>query len=193
MAVLLHHYYPTNLKVHVQLNCYVTTLSNPTKKSNWDMLNLKVLIKINCKLTKEEIENVVECKPGGIELVLLKTKKCLETYLSKKREKVNRKELQQQVDQILYLNPQKEKKYVDTDLQDVIMEHVNKNKPRGLSSEKKGMSDRQPSVDAFSEQEVVGWKGLINAVNDHRAATNLESIPRQSPRTGANFKSMPMQ
>ena len=62
------------------------------------MFNQRVLSKINCKLSKEEIDNIVDNKPGGIELALLKTKRCLENYLSKKREKVNLKEVQKQVD-----------------------------------------------------------------------------------------------
>ena len=62
------------------------------------MFNQKVLSKINCKLSNKEIDNIVDNKPGGIELALLKTKRCLENYLSKKREKVNLKEVQKQVD-----------------------------------------------------------------------------------------------
>ena len=45
--------------------------------SNWNTLNHKVLKKLGLKITKDEINNVVNSKAGAIELLLLKVYKVI--------------------------------------------------------------------------------------------------------------------
>ena len=52
------------------------------KYDNWNQLNVKVFAKFKSKfsLSESEIKNVVECKPGAIEIVLKKVKSALEKF-----------------------------------------------------------------------------------------------------------------
>ena len=56
---------------------------NTSKKyDNWKTLNVKVFAKFKHKfsLSEFDIKNVVECKPGAIEIVLKKVKNALEKF-----------------------------------------------------------------------------------------------------------------
>ncbi|XP_050566463.1 UPF0687 protein C20orf27 homolog isoform X2 [Cygnus atratus] len=55
----------------VQLHSYVPASSTPQKLANWGHLNRKVLSKLNFSLPDEVIRQVVQCRPGTVEQVLL--------------------------------------------------------------------------------------------------------------------------
>ncbi|XP_040411688.1 UPF0687 protein C20orf27 homolog isoform X3 [Cygnus olor] len=55
----------------VQLHSYVPAGSTPQKLVNWGHLNRKVLSKLNFSLPDEVIRQVVQCRPGAVEQVLL--------------------------------------------------------------------------------------------------------------------------
>ncbi|NXL09591.1 SPEF1 protein, partial [Mesembrinibis cayennensis] len=55
----------------VQLHSYVPASSTPQKLANWGHLNRKVLSKLNFSIPEEVIQQVVQCRPGTVEDVLL--------------------------------------------------------------------------------------------------------------------------
>ncbi|KAM6076103.1 sperm flagellar protein 1 [Chlamydotis macqueenii] len=55
----------------VQLHSYVPASSTPQKLANWGHLNRKVLSKLNLSIPEEVIRQVVQCRPGTVEQVLL--------------------------------------------------------------------------------------------------------------------------
>ncbi|NXE16586.1 SPEF1 protein, partial [Lophotis ruficrista] len=55
----------------VQLHSYVPASSTPQKLANWGHLNRKVLSKLNFSIPEEVIRQVVQCRPGMVEQVLL--------------------------------------------------------------------------------------------------------------------------
>ncbi|KAM6071798.1 sperm flagellar protein 1 isoform 2-T2 [Theristicus caerulescens] len=55
----------------VQLHSYVPASSTPQKLANWGHLNRKVLSKLNFSIPEEVIRQVVQCRPGTVEEVLL--------------------------------------------------------------------------------------------------------------------------
>ncbi|NXW59537.1 SPEF1 protein, partial [Eurystomus gularis] len=55
----------------VQLHSYVPASSTPQKLANWGHLNRKVLSKLNFSVPDDVIRQVVECRPGTVEQVLL--------------------------------------------------------------------------------------------------------------------------
>ncbi|NWS46380.1 SPEF1 protein, partial [Probosciger aterrimus] len=55
----------------VQLHSYVPASSTPQKLANWGHLNRKVLSKLNCCLPQDVIRQLVQCRPGAAEQVLL--------------------------------------------------------------------------------------------------------------------------
>ncbi|NXW11731.1 SPEF1 protein, partial [Fregetta grallaria] len=55
----------------VQLHSYVPASSTPQKLVNWGHLNRKVLSKLNFSIPEEGIRQVVQCRPGVVEQVLL--------------------------------------------------------------------------------------------------------------------------
>ncbi|XP_050491110.1 uncharacterized protein LOC126873852 [Bombus huntii] len=64
-------YYPR----YVDLHNYVPANSLTTKTENWKVLNRKVLNKIDMKLTKNVINQLVNCHPGAAENMLLEIRK----------------------------------------------------------------------------------------------------------------------
>lgn len=71
MAEILKIYYPR----HVDLHNYVPANSITMKKENWQILNRKVLSKIDMKLTKNIINQLANCYPGAAENILLELRK----------------------------------------------------------------------------------------------------------------------
>ncbi|OAD60212.1 Sperm flagellar protein 1 [Eufriesea mexicana] len=71
MAEILKIYYPR----YVDLHNYVPANSITTKKENWQILNRKVLRKIDMKLTKDIINQLANCYPGAAENMLLELRK----------------------------------------------------------------------------------------------------------------------
>ncbi|XP_065596222.1 sperm flagellar protein 1 [Cyrtonyx montezumae] len=55
----------------VQLHSFVPASSTPQKLANWGHLNRKVLSKLNFSVPAEVIRQVVQCRPGTVEQVLL--------------------------------------------------------------------------------------------------------------------------
>ncbi|KAF1533695.1 Sperm flagellar protein 1, partial [Eudyptes chrysocome] len=55
----------------VQLHSYVPASSTPQKLTNWGHLNRKVLSKLNFSIPDDVIWQVVQCRPGTVEQVLL--------------------------------------------------------------------------------------------------------------------------
>ncbi|NXE85006.1 SPEF1 protein, partial [Cochlearius cochlearius] len=55
----------------VQLHSYVPASSTPQKLANWGHLNRKVLSKLNFSVPDDLIRQVVQCRPGTVEQVLL--------------------------------------------------------------------------------------------------------------------------
>ncbi|XP_009472715.1 PREDICTED: sperm flagellar protein 1 [Nipponia nippon] len=55
----------------VQLHSYVPASSTPQKLANWGHLNRKALSKLNFSIPEEVIRQVVQCRPGAVEQVLL--------------------------------------------------------------------------------------------------------------------------
>ncbi|NWX70688.1 SPEF1 protein, partial [Alca torda] len=55
----------------VQLHSYVPASSTPQKLANWGHLNRKVLSKLNFSIPGDVIQQVVQCRPGTVEQVLL--------------------------------------------------------------------------------------------------------------------------
>ncbi|XP_064304843.1 sperm flagellar protein 1 [Phalacrocorax carbo] len=55
----------------VQLHSYVPASSTPQKLANWGHLNRKVLSKLNFSIPNDVIRQVVQCRPGVVEQVLL--------------------------------------------------------------------------------------------------------------------------
>ncbi|XP_064007875.1 sperm flagellar protein 1 isoform X2 [Pogoniulus pusillus] len=55
----------------VQLHSYVPASSTPQKLANWGHLNRKVLSKLNFSVPDDVVQQVVQCRPGAVEQVLL--------------------------------------------------------------------------------------------------------------------------
>ncbi|KYN05277.1 PREDICTED: sperm flagellar protein 1-like [Cyphomyrmex costatus] len=67
-AEVLKLYYPR----HVELHNYVPANSINTKKENWKMLNRKVLVKLDMKLSSDTIHQLANGSQGAIEKLLTK-------------------------------------------------------------------------------------------------------------------------
>ena len=66
VAEIIKHYLP-----HLDnLNNYPSASSTMQKTTNWNTLNTKVLKKIGVKMTKQEINDIITCKPLAIEHLL---------------------------------------------------------------------------------------------------------------------------
>jgi hypothetical protein len=66
LAEVVHAYFPHLVELHN----YASTSSIKQKIYNFDTLNKKVFKKLGYVITRELIEDVVNCKPGAIEIVL---------------------------------------------------------------------------------------------------------------------------
>ncbi|CAL7939263.1 unnamed protein product [Xylocopa violacea] len=71
MAEILKVYYPR----YVDLHNYIPASNLHMKKENWNILNRKVLSKIDMKLTKDTIDQLANFHPGTAENILLKLRK----------------------------------------------------------------------------------------------------------------------
>lgn len=67
-AEVLKLYYPR----HVELHNYVPASSINTKRENWKMLNRKVLVKLDMKLSSDTIHQLANGSQGAIEKLLTK-------------------------------------------------------------------------------------------------------------------------
>ncbi|KAK3584447.1 hypothetical protein CHS0354_006066 [Potamilus streckersoni] len=66
-AEVIYYYFP---KV-VDLHNYTTSNNTNAKMQNWYLLNRKVFSKLNFELADDVIKDIVTCKPGTIEKVLM--------------------------------------------------------------------------------------------------------------------------
>ena len=66
MSQVLHHYHPRLVDLHN----YTPTLSASAKRSNWATLNAKVLRRLRCPVSAEDVERVITGEKGAIERVL---------------------------------------------------------------------------------------------------------------------------
>jgi hypothetical protein len=66
MSQVLHHYHPRLVDLHN----YTSTLSPPQKHSNWQTLNTKVLRKLHCPVSNDDVDRVVRGEKGAIERIL---------------------------------------------------------------------------------------------------------------------------
>ncbi|CAL8101808.1 unnamed protein product [Orchesella dallaii] len=66
VAELVHFYMPRLIELHN----YVNASSSAQKRINWSMLNRKVFVKLNLKLSEKVIDHIIEARQGAIEQVL---------------------------------------------------------------------------------------------------------------------------
>lgn len=66
VAEIVQYYFPKLIQMHN----YTTASSSSQKKENWLLLNRKVFKKLNFELSEELIRDLVNAKPGTIELLL---------------------------------------------------------------------------------------------------------------------------
>ncbi|CAG9859083.1 unnamed protein product [Phyllotreta striolata] len=74
LAEILKQHFPKLVDIHN----YIPTLSHTQKLVNWDVLNKKVLNKLNMNLTKKIREELAKSTPGAIEKVLEEIKAKIE-------------------------------------------------------------------------------------------------------------------
>ncbi|KAJ3374142.1 Sperm flagellar protein 1 [Allomyces arbusculus] len=72
-AEVIRHLHPRLVDLHN----YPPANSTPQKIYNWNTLNFKVLKKLNCALTDDTIQHIVQCRPGIVETVLFDIKQKL--------------------------------------------------------------------------------------------------------------------
>ncbi|KAM9295434.1 sperm flagellar protein 1 [Morus bassanus] len=70
----------------VQLHGYVPASSTPQKLANWGHLNRKVLSKLNFSIPDDVIRQVVQCRPGTVEQVLLLLRQKIEEKQKQSKE-----------------------------------------------------------------------------------------------------------
>jgi len=66
VAEVVNHYMPRTVDLHN----YVVASSSAQKKVNWTTLNRRIFTGLKMKLTEDQINQVVDAKPGAIEQVL---------------------------------------------------------------------------------------------------------------------------
>jgi len=71
LAEILHHYYPKLVEIHN----YSGANSVRQKMYNWATLNNKVFRRLHFYSDKTEMDAIVNCKPGAIELLLMRLQK----------------------------------------------------------------------------------------------------------------------
>ena len=81
MAEVIRHYFPTLVELHN----YPSANSTQQKMYNWNTLNSKVLRKIGYNMPREDIEAVLQCRPGAVERVLNTVQMRLARYRARAR------------------------------------------------------------------------------------------------------------
>ncbi|OQR94439.1 sporangia induced sperm flagellar protein [Achlya hypogyna] len=79
-AEVIAYYFPRL----VQMHNYSSANSLTQKQYNWNTLNTKVLRKLGYQLTKREMDDIVQCKPGAVEEFLSKLQIKIANYRLKK-------------------------------------------------------------------------------------------------------------
>lgn len=71
LAEVVHHYFPKLVEIHN----YSAASAVRQKMYNWATLNQKVFRRLGFQMEKVEIDSVVNCKPGAVELLLMRLQK----------------------------------------------------------------------------------------------------------------------
>ncbi|XP_053921707.1 sperm flagellar protein 1 isoform X1 [Cuculus canorus] len=71
----------------VQLHSFIPASATAQKLSNWGHLNRKVLPKLNFSIPEEVIQEIVQCRPGTVEQVLILLRQKIEEKQKEKRSK----------------------------------------------------------------------------------------------------------
>jgi len=85
IAEIIQAFHPS----HIELHNYVSTSDPKQKRSNWEVLKIKVFKKIGFKVSKEEVEDIIACKSNAIEHFLGKLKRKLQDNTSKEMNQTN--------------------------------------------------------------------------------------------------------
>lgn len=79
-AEVIAHYFPRLVELHN----YPSANSTQQKLYNWNTLNSKVLRKIGYNLPKDDMEAVIQCRPGAIEKVLYSLQQKMAKYRARR-------------------------------------------------------------------------------------------------------------
>ncbi|EQC42554.1 hypothetical protein SDRG_00284 [Saprolegnia diclina VS20] len=79
-AEVIAYYFPRL----VQMHNYSAANSVTQKQYNWNTLNTKVLRKLGFQLTKREMDDIVQCKPGAVEEFLTRLQIKIANYRLKR-------------------------------------------------------------------------------------------------------------
>jgi hypothetical protein len=85
LAEMIKFHYPRLVELHN----YPSASSTKQKLSNWNTLNNKVLKKLGLKISKEEINNVMNSKPNAIENLLKKVHRVIHNLPQESQENQN--------------------------------------------------------------------------------------------------------
>ena len=85
LAEMIKFHYPRLVELHN----YPSASSTKQKLSNWNTLNNKVLKKLGLKISKEEINNVMNSKPNAIENLLKKVFRVIKNLPQESQENQN--------------------------------------------------------------------------------------------------------
>ena len=85
LAEMIKYHYPRLVDLHN----YPNASSTKQKLSNWNTLNTKVLKKLGIKVTKEEINDIMNSKPNAIEFLLIKVYKVIHNIPLKNNKNVS--------------------------------------------------------------------------------------------------------
>jgi hypothetical protein len=85
LAEMIKFHYPRLVELHN----YPSASSTKQKLSNWNTLNNKVLKKLGLKISKEEINNVMNSKPNAIENLLKKVYRVIHNLPQESQENQN--------------------------------------------------------------------------------------------------------
>ncbi len=85
IAEIVQAFHPQYIEIHN----YVSTLDPKIKRSNWEVLKSKVFKKIGLKVSKQEVEDIIACKPNAIEYLLGRLRKNLQEGVSKEIKQTN--------------------------------------------------------------------------------------------------------
>ena len=85
LAEMIKFHYPRLVELHN----YPSASSTKQKLSNWNTLNNKVLKKLGLKISKEEINNVMNSKPNAIENLLKKVYRVINNLPQESQENQN--------------------------------------------------------------------------------------------------------
>ena len=78
VAEIIKHYLPRLVDLHN----YPSASSTMQKTTNWNTLNTKVLKKIGVKMTKQEINDIITCKPLAIEHLLQRIYEAIQNQIN---------------------------------------------------------------------------------------------------------------